>query len=124
MLEDISGSTGTSRPSRPEPPLSIEMTQLHDRTCVMLHGELDDLSAPLLRDRFAELLDSDFAGDLALDIAGVTFVDSTGLSLFIQLHKNLAAQDRQLILAHPTSMARRLFMITGLDDVLRIEPLA
>jgi anti-anti-sigma regulatory factor len=34
----------------------------------------------------------------------------------------LAARDRQLILFHPTPMARRLLMITGLDDVLHIEP--
>jgi anti-sigma B factor antagonist len=115
---------GSSLNSRPEPPLSIEVNRLHDRTRVMLRGELDDLSAPLLRDRLADLLDTDLDGALALDIAGVTFVDSTGLSLMIQLHKNLNVRDRQLIILNPTAMARRLFMITGLDDVFSLEPRA
>jgi anti-sigma B factor antagonist len=125
MLKDIGGNRtnwNSSLNSRPGPPLSIEVTRLYDRTCVMLHGELDDLSAPLLRDQLADLIASDLSGDLALDIAGVTFVDSTGLSVLIQLHKNLAARGRQLTLFYPTSMARRLLMITGLDDVLHLEP--
>jgi anti-sigma B factor antagonist len=113
---------GSAQPSRAVPPLSIEVTELQDRTCVTLRGELDDLAAPLLRERLTDLIDSDLAGDLVLDIAAVSFVDSTGLSLFIQAHKNLATRGRQLVLFQPTPMARRLLMITGLDGVMRIEP--
>jgi anti-sigma B factor antagonist len=135
MLEEDTPRKAAERafalPSRAVSPLTIEVTEMHDRTCVMLLGELDDMSAPILRERLADLTDSDLAGDVVLDIAGVSFVDSTGLSLFIQAHKNLAARDRQLILFHPTPMAmrlalrvmaRRLLMITGLDSALRIEP--
>jgi anti-anti-sigma factor len=104
------------------PPLSIEVTTLDDRMSVMLRGELDDHSAPRLRERLADIIDTNLAGDLVLDIAGVTFVDSTGLSLFIQLHKKVASLGRQLVLYHPTPMARRLLMISGLDDKLRIDP--
>jgi anti-anti-sigma factor len=69
-----------------------------------------------LRDRLAEILDTDLAGDLALDTSGVTFLDSIGLSLFVRPHDQLAARDRRLVLFCPTSMARRLLGITGLDD--------
>ena len=40
----------------------------------------------------AQLADptAELAGDLVLDIAGLAFVDSTGLALFVLLHKRLA----------------------------------
>jgi len=124
MLDDIAGDQadwrGTAE-SLAASPLAIEVTLLYDRTRVMLHGELDDASVPMLRDRLADLV-ADHVGDLVLDIAGLSFVDSTGLGLFVMLHKKLESRGKQFILSEPTPMARRLLEITGLDSVLRIEP--
>jgi anti-anti-sigma factor len=124
MLEEITGNEVNwprTADSRPAPPLAIEVTQLHDRTCVRLYGELDDASVPPLRDRLANLV-ADLVGDLVLDIAGLSFEDSTGLGLFVTLHKNLESRGRQFILFGPTPMARRILEITGLNSILRIEP--
>jgi anti-sigma B factor antagonist len=101
--------------------LSMAVTQSHDGTCVTLIGELDDASVPLLRDRLAELT-GELVGDLVLDIAGLSFVDSTGLGLFVTVHKNLEERGRRLILLGPTPMARRILEITRLDSVLHVEP--
>jgi anti-anti-sigma regulatory factor len=41
----------------------------------------------------------------------------------VSQHKNLSAKGRKLVIYAPTAMARRLFQITGLEEVLTIEPL-
>ena len=57
-----------------------------------------------------------------LDIKKLSFIDSTGLSVFVSQQKKLSANGRKLVIYAPTAMARRLFQITGLGEVLTIEP--
>ena len=108
MREEIGGdhvpNPSTTADSHASRALVIDVTQLADRMCVRVHGELDDASAPLLRDRLACFI-SEPLGDLVLDIGGLTFLDSSGLGLFAILHKKLANRGQQLILCNPTPMA-------------------
>ncbi len=103
------------------PALTMDVSEQSGRTCVTLIGELDGASAPALQAHLADLT-GELAGDLVLDIAGLTFVDSTGLALFVLLHKRLDNTGHELILLHPAPMARRIMQITKLDSLLRIEP--
>jgi anti-sigma B factor antagonist len=90
-------------------------------TRLIVAGELDGATAVSLSEQLRQLV-ADLAGDLTIDIGLVTFIDSTGLSLLISLHKRVRVSGRTLTVADPTPMARRLFEITGLDQVLTIEP--
>jgi anti-sigma B factor antagonist len=90
-------------------------------TRLIVAGELDGATAAFLSEQLRQLT-ADLVGDLTIDIGLITFIDSTGLSLLISLHKQLRASGRTLTVADPTPMARRLFEITGLDQVLTIEP--
>jgi anti-sigma B factor antagonist len=90
-------------------------------TRLIVAGELDGATAVFLSEQLRQLV-ADLAGDLTMDIGLITFIDSTGLSLLISLHKQVRASGRTLTVADPTPMARRLFEITGLDQVLKIEP--
>jgi anti-sigma B factor antagonist len=124
MRDDINGEAAGSTEfadSRISPQLSIEISQHVGRTCVMLYGELDGASVHAVWDRLAELLPT-LTGDLVLDIAGLSFLDSTGLSLFITLHKNLESKGQRLIVFSPTPVARRLLEITRLDSLLNVDP--
>jgi anti-sigma B factor antagonist len=102
-------------------PLQISVTQLEDQVNLALAGELDGSTAPFLMNQFVDL-NAVHSGDMVLDIAQLTFIDSTGLSVFVSQHKKLKAQGRRLVIFAPSSMARQLFDITGLGDVLSIEP--
>ncbi len=102
--------------------LTIELSERDGRTCVTLTGELDGVSAPPLRDQLADLMAEPLAGDLVLDIAGLTFLDSTALTLFVSLHNQLESKGHELILQGPSPIAARIFDITGLVNVLRVEP--
>jgi stage II sporulation protein AA (anti-sigma F factor antagonist) len=110
----------TAMPSIPASivmPLQITISQMEDRTLVVLAGELDDLTAPFLRDKLANL-----AGDVVLDVGLLRFLDSTGMALFVTMHKKLQSQDHRLVIFSPTPSARRLFEITGLTEFLHIQP--
>jgi anti-sigma B factor antagonist len=99
--------------------LAVKVTS--GRCTMVLSGELDVATAPLLRDRLAEVTD-ELETELVLDIGGLTFIDSTGLSLIVSAHKALKARGAALVVSSPTRMALRLFEISGLDAVLSIRP--
>ena len=105
----------------PTPSLQIVVRRVGGRTRVVMAGELDDSTAPILRERLVQVT-ADLVGDLVLDIGMLSFVDSTGLALFVALHKKLQSIGTALTIASPSPMARRLFEITGLSQILAIEP--
>jgi anti-anti-sigma factor len=84
-------------------------------------GELDGSSAPFLKEKL-DGVTSELVGGLVLDIALLSFIDSSGLALFVVLQKQLEAMGANLVTLSPTPMARRLFQITALTQVLTIEP--
>ena len=103
------------------PLLEISLGHMEDQTLVVLAGELDESTAPTLR---AELLPAieHIRGEFVLDIEKVTFLDSTGLGLFVSLHKRIEALGSALIIFAPNPMVRHTFEITGLTGVLTILP--
>ena len=103
-------------------PLQILVSHLKEHAYVVLTGELDGATAPFLVRTLVEVNET-VEGDLVLDIKKLSFIDSTGLSVFVSQHKNLSAKGRKLVIYAPTAMTRRLFQITGLEEVLTIEPL-
>jgi anti-sigma B factor antagonist len=117
--EDPTASAGTFLE---DSPLQIVVSHLKEHAYVVLAGELDGATAPFLVRTLVELNDT-LEGDLVLDIKQLSFIDSTGLSVFVSQQKKLSAKGQKLVIYAPTPMARRLFQITGLEEVLAIEPL-
>ena len=109
---------GTAVAHRPS--LEIVVRRGVERTQVVVAGELDDSTAPILRGHLVQVT-ANLVGDLVLDIGLLTFVDSTGLALFVAQHKKLQSTGSHLIIVSPGPMARRLFEITGLTQVLTVE---
>ncbi len=105
-----------------ESPLQILVSHLKGDVYVALAGELDGATAPFLVRTLVEV-NQTLEGDLVLDIKQLSFIDSTGLSVFVSQQKKAAAKGQKLVIYAPSPMARRLFEITGLEEVLTIEPL-
>jgi anti-sigma B factor antagonist len=123
MLWKRSGETSNPDAiNEPEPPplLTIEAHELDGRTCVILTGELDGASAPSLRESLTAFM-GELARDLVLDIGELSFIDSSGLALFVEVHKTLDETGHRLTLLHPSPMACRILAIGGLNRYLRIE---
>jgi anti-anti-sigma factor len=102
-------------------PLEIEIQNTEERTLVTLSGELDASTATFLYDKLSDLEVEDVQ-HVVLDLAKVTFMDSTGLGVIVTEHKRLQHSKGSLTIFSPPSSVRRLFEITGLDDVLDVVP--
>jgi anti-sigma B factor antagonist len=87
---------------------------------VAIAGELDIASVQPLRD----VIDWFVRGDrchVRVDCRDLAFIDSSGLGLFVKLHKRLRAARCSLTLVDVPKRCRRVFEITGLAEVLTIE---
>jgi anti-sigma B factor antagonist len=101
--------------------LQVFVSRVESTTRVILAGELDAASAVSLSEQLRHMT-AELVDDLSIDVGLLIFIDSTGLSLLESLHKKVRALGHTLTIRDPTPPTRRLFQITGLDEVLAIEP--
>ena len=87
-----------------------------------IDGDIDLASARELLTEVLSGVTSDARG-LVLDMSNVRYLDSTGVSMLLDLHRSLDARRQRLCVVLPkTSHLWRLFEITGLPSILRIDP--
>ena len=85
-----------------------------EASIIRLHGELDLLTAPLLREQLER-----YERPLLLDLSQVEFHDSTGLVLLLES----APKDSDVVLARELSPAvARLFEVTKTEQLFAWEP--
>ncbi|MBC7630386.1 anti-sigma factor antagonist [Aeromicrobium sp.] len=105
-----------------EAPLFTVAVQVNDGpTVVMLAGELDLHSAPLLHDALQQAVTTG-AASVVVDMALVSFCDARGLGLLVAASNDLRESGRQLSVRSAPLSLRRLFQITALTDALHVEP--
>lgn len=102
----------------PEDRLAIEVAATEPLTLV-LDGELDPHTSPMLQARIDELLAVDSTA-ATLDVGGVGFIDSAGLRVLADTHRRLAGNGGALTVHQPTAALAKLLSITGLDEHLEI----
>lgn len=92
---------------------------------VTLRGELDAHDAPRLRELFAAAV-AEVEGTsrprLLVDLTGVAFLDSTALGTIVGAVRRVREVGGDLAIVLPETGARRIFEITGLDEVLDVHP--
>ena len=111
---------GTSRPT----PLSIEHSTADGIRVVTLRGEIDHtvkdaLSAALLPGDDAE---GDGFPRIVADLDGVTFMDSSGINVFVNVHKSVSAAQGWLRLAAVRGPVMRVVQLVGLDSLITCHP--
>jgi anti-anti-sigma factor len=92
-----------------------------DECVLVLRGELDPHTAPLLRDQIDRATADGSTQTLVLDVGGLRFIDSSGLRVIISAHKEMTARSGRLVLRAPTDTTRRLLDITGLADHIAVD---
>jgi anti-anti-sigma factor len=102
-------------------PLEVEVAQTGDECVLVLRGELDPHTAPLLRDEIDRATADGSTQTLVLDVGGLRFIDSSGLRVIIGAHKEMTARSGRLVLRAPTDTTRRLLDITGLADHIAVD---
>ena len=88
---------------------------------LLLAGELDIASAPILEATIASLCDNGTTR-IVLDLRDLTFMDSTGLRALLAADRLCAANGQTFSLAGASPPVQRLFELTGVSGALQFEP--
>ncbi|MFC0434565.1 STAS domain-containing protein [Kutzneria buriramensis] len=110
---------GEDRLRRTDAQLTAATARIGDAAVVHLRGTADLETRELLDN----ILQTAAEGVIAVivDLDGLEFLSSTGLSLLMQLHNKLAADDRELRLVAHYRHLLRPFELTGLHDELNFD---
>ncbi len=100
--------------------LTSEVSAHGEKTVVALSGEIDLSNHLALRSHLNELI-VDGRVHLVLDLTRVTFMDSTGLGALIGTRRRVHAFAGSLAIVLTHEAIRRVFEITGLDNVFDLH---
>ena len=100
--------------------LAISTAEQDGATVVIVGGEIDVYTAPLLRDA----LDQQIAAGrihLVVDLDAISFMDSTGLGVLVGRLKLVRNQSGWMRVVCSNERVLKVFRITGLDKVFTIK---
>ena len=87
---------------------------------VSLAGELDVSTADELKKSLHKLVDEKNI-DMKLNLENLDYIDSTGLGVMIGILKRLKIENKEVYIEKPKNNVRKIFNITGLDKVFKME---
>ena len=98
--------------------LRIDVRHEPDRVVLVLEGELDMASAPLLQNAIDG---ADMSGGrmIVLDLQALQFIDSTGLRVILAVRKLCAERGQEIAVTPGSQQVERLLSVTGVADHLR-----
>jgi anti-anti-sigma factor len=88
------------------------------RRLLRVSGEIDIESADAFAAAVEDALSADGDAPLTVEMADVTFMDSSGLSVLV----GASRAGVTVVLRSPSLAVRRLVEVSGLNDVLRLDP--
>lgn len=97
-------------------PFEIEIIERGDALVLVVLGEIDIATAPLLEQRLTEAEAGD-AAQLIVDLDQVSFMDSTGLQVLVA-HTLSKTNGRRIRLTRGSPQVQRLFTVSGMADHL------
>lgn len=100
--------------------LTVNSVEREGRTLVVVEGEIDVYTAPVLREHLNEAV-ADGKYHLVIDMTGVDFLDSTGLGVLVGSLKRIRSHDGSLHLVCDQERILKVFRITGLKKVFPIH---
>lgn len=100
--------------------LSIRSEQVDSTYHIHLSGEIDAYTAPQLRESLLPLAENENL-NINIHFDEVEYIDSTGLGVFVGVLKATDVTGSHLTLLGMSSRIKRLFTITGLDEVITIK---
>jgi anti-sigma B factor antagonist len=114
-------TNGNDQPrSRPQPGrVAIEVSAGRDATTVVIRGELDLVTAPVLDEQLRVAV-ANKPARLVLDMSGTDFMDC-GCARLIAVTRSALPAEADLIIRQPSRGVRRVLELTGLDVYCEIQ---
>jgi len=100
--------------------INISKNRSGNKTTFALSGRLDTMTAPELGEVLIPEFDS--AKIVELDFVGLDYVSSAGLRVLVQGEKIAKDKGSQMTIVHVSATIMEVFEMTGLSDILHIEP--
>ncbi len=97
----------------------VRVVNHNGRAIVFVRGEMDMSSSPAVCDALSNAQQG--SPDVIVDLSEVTFMDSTGINALIGAYRR-ASDDGSLGVVGAKSIVRRVFEITGVSELLLLEP--
>lgn len=122
-MPDLSpGGPHTRVFDRANPPgFGIDVAFGRGETVVAVRGDVDRVSAPVLRTLLHALIEQDRPGPFALDLADLSFLNSAGLSVIADAASDLAEQEQHLVVRSASLGTQRMLEATGVVDLVSVE---
>ena len=87
---------------------------------VSLQGELDVSTADKIKEQLHYLADEKIL-DMKIYLENLDYIDSTGLGAMIGVLKKLKTDNKEIYIINPKSNVKKIFTITGLDKIFKVE---
>lgn len=87
---------------------------------INLEGELDVSTADKLKECLHGLVEKEVV-DMKINLSNLEYIDSTGLGVMIGVLKKLRTDDKEIYIINPKSNVKKIFTITGLDKIFKVE---
>ncbi len=88
---------------------------------VVLAGELDHYTAPQIRAQLDDILQDVAITHMVLDLENLTFMDSSGIGVLLGRLRVLQARGGDLTVKNMQPPIVKLFRLTGMHRVIRVE---
>lgn len=100
--------------------MDVSVTHVGDETTVFVSGRLTAATSVDLESVLKDLPDTTV--NAVVDFSGLDYLSSAGLRILIGAEKAAMARGGSMVVRHPNEEVMEVFEMTGLADVLTIEP--
>ncbi len=101
--------------------LNIDMETKQSVLLVRLEGELDHHTAETLKNKIeSALLERDIR-HIVLNLKELSFMDSSGIGVILGRYKQIKEKQGEMIVCSISPQVKRLFDMSGLFKVIRLE---
>jgi len=101
--------------------LAIDLETRQSVLLVRLEGELDHHTSESLRTKIEDAMRKKKIRHIVLNLEALTFMDSSGLGVILGRYKQIKNQNGEMIVCAISPSIKRLFDMSGLFKIIRLE---
>ncbi len=91
-----------------------------NKTQIVLSGEIDIYTSQTFKTELNEIVNQT-KGDIYLDCRDLSYIDSTGLGILVGALKEIRKENNDIYISNLKENIKKLFVITGLDRLFKIN---
>ncbi|MFA8437940.1 anti-sigma F factor antagonist [Pueribacillus sp. YX66] len=101
--------------------LNIKLERKQTVLLVRLEGELDHHTSEELRNKVEYELEENGVQHIILNLEALSFMDSSGIGVILGRYKQVKERQGEIIVCSISPQVKRLFDMSGLFKVIRLE---